>query len=159
MGKVKFSKDTRLGWPNTTGTGRLAEKAFKMKKITFKAAISSRGKFHRLSACWDTSFFTYLVMVTNAVLVREKRKKVNFFCHYNILFCRHKLLSFQNKTVGVPWPLLIIFHVNIFLLPCSALAGYYKVKPYLPKTVNSSKGLFLLLLFVCLFNKLGLYNI
>lgn len=95
MGKVKFSKDTRLGWPNTTGTGRLAEKAFKMKKITFKAAIPSRGKLHRLSACWDTSFFTYLVMVTNAVLVGEKRKKVNFFviiifCFVGTSFCHFK---------------------------------------------------------------------
>lgn len=35
IGKVKFSKDTRLGWPKTAGAGRLDEKAFKIKKITF----------------------------------------------------------------------------------------------------------------------------
>lgn len=33
----------------------------------------------------------------------EKKKSQLFFCHYNIvLFCRHKLLSFQNNTVSLP---------------------------------------------------------
>jgi len=52
MQRLIFFKDTaRLMRTNPTGTGKLAEKAFKMRKITFKASISTGGETPRLCAC------------------------------------------------------------------------------------------------------------
>lgn len=52
MHKMKFSKDTtRLGRTNPTSTGRLAEKAFKVRKIPFKASSPPGGEIPRLDAC------------------------------------------------------------------------------------------------------------
>lgn len=56
--KLIFSKDTtRLGWTNPTGTGRTAEKAFKMRKTMFKASIPTGGEIPRLCACRDAFSF------------------------------------------------------------------------------------------------------
>lgn len=52
MHKLKFSKDTtRLGWTNPTSTGRLAEKAFKVRKTPFKASSPTGGEIPRFGAC------------------------------------------------------------------------------------------------------------
>lgn len=75
MQKRTFSKDiTRLWLTNLTGTVRLTEKAFKMRKITFKASIPTGGKIPRLCACWDIFSFHFVVLwkcfkISTAVLL------------------------------------------------------------------------------------------
>lgn len=60
MQKLGFFKDTtRLRWTNPSGTGRLAEKAFRMGKVTFQTFIPTERETPRLYACWDTFSFHF----------------------------------------------------------------------------------------------------